>query len=142
LNLTTWMGRIGMLVLPPIAYFVAYRICIGLQRGDREVLEHGVETGIIKRLPHGEFIEIHQPLGPVDDHGHPLPLAYQGTSVPKKMNKLGSAGHPVVGSTWSPDPVEETVALQNARKHIHASEGLSSQDEASELAGKPSDPKA
>ncbi|MET9229824.1 cytochrome bc complex cytochrome b subunit [Lentzea sp. NPDC003310] len=142
LNLTTWMGRIGMLVLPPIAYFVSYRICIGLQRGDREVLEHGVETGIIKRLPHGEFIEIHQPLGPVDDHGHPIPLAYQGASVPKKMNKLGSAGHPVVGSTWSPDPVEETVALENARKHIHASEGLSSQDEASELAGKPSDPKA
>jgi ubiquinol-cytochrome c reductase cytochrome b subunit len=142
LNLTTWMGRIGMLVLPPIAYFVSYRVCIGLQRGDREVLEHGVETGIIKRLPHGEFIEIHQPLGPVDDHGHPIPLAYQGASVPKKMNKLGSAGHPVAGSTWSPDPVEETVALQNARRHIHASEGTSSQDEAGELAGRPSDPKA
>ncbi|SMD14826.1 cytochrome b [Lentzea albidocapillata] len=142
LNLTTWMGRIGMLVLPPLAYFVAYRICIGLQRGDREVLEHGVETGIIKRLPHGEFIEIHQPLGPVDDHGHPIPLAYQGASVPKKMNKLGSAGHPVAGSTWSPDPVEETVALENARKTKHVSEGTSAQDEASELVGKPSDPKA
>lgn len=141
LNLTTWMGRIGMLVLPPIAYFVAYRICIGLQRGDREVLEHGVETGIIKRLPHGEFIEIHQPLGPVDDHGHPIPLAYQGASVPKKMNKLGSAGHPVPGSTWSPDPVEETVALENARKKAHASEEISAEDKAGELAGKPSDAK-
>ncbi|MDX8050257.1 cytochrome bc complex cytochrome b subunit [Lentzea sp. BCCO 10_0798] len=142
LNLTTWMGRIGMLVLPPLAYFIAYRICIGLQRGDREVLEHGVETGIIKRLPHGEFIEVHQPLGPVDDHGHPIPLAYQGASVPKKMNKLGSAGHPVAGSTWSPDPVEETVALENARKAKHVSEGTSAQDEVGELAGKPSDPKA
>ncbi|MEU0879633.1 cytochrome bc complex cytochrome b subunit [Lentzea sp. NPDC005914] len=142
LNLTTWMGRIGMLILPPIAYFVAYRICIGLQRGDREVLEHGVETGIIKRLPHGEFIEIHQPLGPVDDHGHPLPLAYQGASVPKKMNKLGSAGHPVAGSTWSPDPVEETVALSNARKKAHVAEEISAEDRAGELAGKPSDPKA
>ncbi|MEU3647434.1 cytochrome bc complex cytochrome b subunit, partial [Lentzea sp. NPDC034063] len=140
LNLTTWMGRIGMLVLPPIAYFIAYRICIGLQRGDREVLEHGVETGIIKRLPHGEFIEIHQPLGPVDDHGHPIPLAYQGASVPKKMNKLGSAGHPVAGSTWSPDPVEETVALQNA-KHTNLLD-TGSEDKAGELAGKPSDPKA
>ena len=142
LNLTTWMGRIGMLILPPIAYFVAYRICIGLQRGDREVLEHGVETGIIKRLPHGEFIEIHQPLGPVDDHGHPLPLAYQGASVPKKMNKLGSAGHPVAGSTWSPDPVEETVALENARKKKHVSEEIGAEDKAGELAGKPADPKA
>ncbi|SDH11239.1 ubiquinol-cytochrome c reductase cytochrome b subunit [Lentzea fradiae] len=141
LNLTTWMGRIGMLVLPPIAYFITYRICIGLQRADREVLEHGVETGIIKRLPHGEFIEIHQPLGPVDDHGHPIPLAYQGASVPKKMNKLGSAGHPVAGSTWSPDPVEETVALENARARKHVTEGTSAEDTASELAGKPADPK-
>ncbi|MBB5851585.1 cytochrome bc complex cytochrome b subunit [Amycolatopsis umgeniensis] len=119
LNATTWAGRIGVLLAPPIAYYITYRICLGLQRADREVLEHGVETGIIKRLPHGEFIEIHQPLGPVDGHGHPLPLEYQGASVPKKMNKLGSAGHAVAGSTWSPDPVEETVALERARANGH-----------------------
>ncbi|AGM08308.1 cytochrome bc complex cytochrome b subunit [Amycolatopsis keratiniphila] len=119
LNATTWAGRIGVLLLPPIAYYITYRICLGLQRADREVLEHGVETGIIKRLPHGEFIEIHQPLGPVDDHGHAIPLEYQGASVPKKMNKLGSAGHAVAGSTWSPDPVEETIALERARANGH-----------------------
>ncbi|RLK61469.1 cytochrome b [Actinokineospora cianjurensis] len=119
LNATTWMGRIGLLVLPPIAYFLTYRICLGLQRSDREVLEHGVETGIIKRLPHGEFIEIHQPLGPVDDHGHPIPLEYQGAAVPKKMNKLGSAGAPVVGSWLTPDPAEETAALARARAAQH-----------------------
>ncbi|ANN19080.1 cytochrome bc1 complex cytochrome b subunit [Amycolatopsis orientalis] len=119
LNATTWAGRIGVLLLPPLAYYITYRICLGLQRADREVLEHGVETGIIKRLPHGEFIEIHQPLGPVDDHGHPLPLEYQGASVPKKMNKLGSAGHAVAGSVWSPDPVEETIALERARANGH-----------------------
>ncbi|PPK64206.1 cytochrome bc complex cytochrome b subunit [Actinokineospora auranticolor] len=119
LNATTWMGRIGLLVLPPIAYFITYRICLGLQRSDREVLEHGVETGIIKRLPHGEFIEIHQPLGPVDDHGHPIPLEYQGAPVPKKMNKLGSAGAPVQGSWLTPDPPEETAALARARAAQH-----------------------
>ncbi|MBC6450819.1 cytochrome bc1 complex cytochrome b subunit [Actinokineospora xionganensis] len=119
LNATTWMGRIGLLVLPPLAYFITYRICLGLQRSDREVLEHGVETGIIKRLPHGEFIEIHQPLGPVDDHGHPIPLEYQGAAVPKKMNKLGSAGAPVAGSWLTPDPVEETTALARARAAQH-----------------------
>ncbi|MGQ0842418.1 cytochrome bc1 complex cytochrome b subunit [Actinokineospora sp.] len=119
LNATTWMGRIGLLVLPPIAYFITYRICIGLQRADREVLEHGVETGIIRRLPHGEFIEVHQPLGPVDDHGHPHALEYQGAPVPKKMNKLGSAGAPVQGSWLTPDPPEETVALARARAAQH-----------------------
>jgi len=119
LNATTWMGRIGLLVLPPLAYAITYRLCLGLQRSDRQVLEHGVETGIIKRLPHGEFIEVHQPLGPVDDHGHPIPLEYQGSPVPKKMNKLGSAGAPVVGSLLTPDPPEETAALAAARAAQH-----------------------
>ncbi|ALG07790.1 cytochrome b [Kibdelosporangium phytohabitans] len=108
LNATTWMGRIGLLVLPPLAYFITYRICLGLQHADREVLAHGVETGVIKRLPHGEFIELHQPLAD-------RPLVYQGTAVPKKMNKLGSAGRPVAGTLLSPDPVEETEALERAR---------------------------
>ena len=119
LNATTWAGRIGLLVLPPIAYYFTYRICLGLQRADREVLEHGVETGIIKRLPHGEFIEVHQPLGPVDDHGHPVPLEYQGAPVPKKMNELGSAGSPVSGSWLTPDPPEETAALARAHAAQH-----------------------
>ncbi|SFQ36764.1 ubiquinol-cytochrome c reductase cytochrome b subunit [Amycolatopsis arida] len=123
LNATTWMGRIGLLLGPPLAYFITYRICLGLQRADREVLEHGVETGIIKRLPHGEFIELHQPLGPVDEHGHPVPLEYQGAPVPKKMNKLGSAGQPVPGSLLTPDPAEETAALERARGNGHAEPG-------------------
>lgn len=116
LNVMTWGGRIGLLVLPPIAYFITYRICLGLQRSDREVLEHGVETGIIKRLPHGEFIEVHQPLGPVDSHGHPEELPYEGAPVPKKMNKLGAAGSAVQGSLLKPDPQEETEALARARE--------------------------
>ncbi|MGS2810030.1 cytochrome bc1 complex cytochrome b subunit [Nocardia sp. MW-W600-9] len=110
LNATTWIGRIGVLLLPPIAYFVAYRFCIGLQRSDRAVLEHGIETGVIKRLPHGEYIEVHQPLGPVDDHGHAIPLEYQGAPVPKKMNKLGSAGKPGTGSFLRADPQAESDA--------------------------------
>ena len=96
LNAMTWWGRIAVLFGPPIAYLVTYRICLGLQRHDREVLEHGIETGIIKRLPSGEFIEIHQPLGPVDSHGHGL-LEYAGAPVPKRMNKLGGAGRAVKG---------------------------------------------
>ncbi|MFI7674394.1 cytochrome bc complex cytochrome b subunit [Actinophytocola sp. NPDC049390] len=124
LNATTWMGRVGLLVLPPLAYAITYRLCLGLQRSDRMVLEHGVETGIIKRLPHGEFIEVHQPLAGVDEHGHPIPLEYQGTPVPKKMNKLGSAGAPVAGSLLRPDPPEETAALAKARaaQHGHGAE--------------------
>jgi ubiquinol-cytochrome c reductase cytochrome b subunit len=114
LNAMTWICRIGLLLAPPVAYYITYRMCLGLQRADREVLEHGVETGIIRRLPHGEFIEVHQPLGPVDPHGHPEPLPYQGTPLPKKMNKLGAAGHPIPGSLLRPDPAAETAALEQA----------------------------
>ncbi|MFW0787424.1 cytochrome bc complex cytochrome b subunit [Gordonia sp. CPCC 206044] len=107
LNATTWMGRIGLIIVPPIAYFIAYRWALSLQRSDRQVLAHGIETGIIKRLPQGEYIEVHQPLGPVDDHGHPIPLPYEGAAVPKRMNKLGSSGAPGTGSILLADPPEE-----------------------------------
>ena len=119
LNATTWIGRIGMLVLPPLVFFVTYRWAVALQRSDRDVLAHGIETGIIKRLPHGAYIEVHQPLGPVDDHGHPLPLEYQGAALPKRMNKLGSGGQPGRGSFLTADPASQNAALNEAE---HASE--------------------
>jgi ubiquinol-cytochrome c reductase cytochrome b subunit len=115
LNAMTWAGRIGLLLLPPLAYAVTYRLCLGLQRGDRAVLEHGIETGIIRRLPHGAFIEIHQPLAATDQDGHPKPLTYQGAPVPKRLNQLGLGGTPVPGSLLRPDPAAETASLNAAR---------------------------
>ncbi|OAT68036.1 menaquinol-cytochrome C reductase [Mycobacteroides immunogenum] len=114
LNATTWIGRVGMVILPAVVYYIAYRWAIGLQRSDRAVLEHGIETGIIKRLPHGEYIEIHQPLAGVDEHGHAIPLEYQGAAVPQRMNKLGSAGAPGTGSFLFADPADEQHALAEA----------------------------
>ncbi|CPR08503.1 cytochrome B [Mycobacterium bohemicum DSM 44277] len=121
LNATTWVGRIGMVVLPPIVYFVSYRWCVSLQRSDRAVLEHGIETGIIRRLPHGAYIEVHQPLGPVDEHGHPTPLQYQGAPIPKRLNKLGMGGRPGPGSFLFADPPAEAAALLRS---AHAVEQL------------------
>jgi ubiquinol-cytochrome c reductase cytochrome b subunit len=108
LNAMTWVGRIGVIVLPPIAYVVTYRICLGLQQHDREVLEHGIETGVIRRLPSGEFIEVHQPLGPVDEHGHGQ-LAYGGAPVPKRMNHVGGARRAIRGFFT---PVEEPSQVE------------------------------
>jgi ubiquinol-cytochrome c reductase cytochrome b subunit len=59
---TTWIARVTMFVGPVIAYWLTKRICIGLQRKDNHLLEHGVETGIIRQLPGGEFIEETRPL--------------------------------------------------------------------------------
>ncbi|WP_323055897.1 cytochrome bc complex cytochrome b subunit [Lentzea sp. NEAU-D7] len=97
LNTAVWWGRLGVVLLPPLAYYLTYRICLGLQRRDRETLEHGIETGIVKRQPHGAFLELHQSLGRTG-------LPYAGAPVPKKPNELGAAGKPVRGGFFSPDP--------------------------------------
>jgi ubiquinol-cytochrome c reductase cytochrome b subunit len=47
---------------PVVAFFVAKRICIALQKKDREIALHGFESGRIVRLPGGEYVEVHQPL--------------------------------------------------------------------------------
>jgi ubiquinol-cytochrome c reductase cytochrome b subunit len=56
---TTEVGRVLIFLGPAIAYFVTYRVCIGLQRKDLEMMIHGVESGVIKRMPNGEYIEVH-----------------------------------------------------------------------------------
>jgi ubiquinol-cytochrome c reductase cytochrome b subunit len=62
INAITWFVRIAFFVAPVVAFIVTKRVCLGLQRRDRDKILHGRETGIIKRLPHGEFIEVHEPL--------------------------------------------------------------------------------
>ncbi|MFD4138130.1 MULTISPECIES: cytochrome bc complex cytochrome b subunit [unclassified Streptomyces] len=66
INAITWFVRISYFVLPVVAFIVTKRICLGLQRRDKDKVLHGRETGIIKRLPHGEFVEIHEPLSQGD----------------------------------------------------------------------------
>ncbi|HEV7898799.1 MAG TPA: cytochrome b, partial [Planosporangium sp.] len=124
LNAMTWAGRIGLLVLPPIAYWLTYRACLGLQQHDREVLVHGVETGIIKRLPDGRFVEVHQPLAVPDAHGHGE-LPYAGWVIPKKMNRLGALVPTVKGFFFPieepappPRPVEAPVSPAPQREEI------------------------
>lgn len=79
LNSLTWFVRIGFFVLPVLSFIATKRICMGLQRRDRDKVLHGRESGIIKRLPHGEFIEVHEPLDQeqlhvLTQHEQPAPL--------------------------------------------------------------------
>ncbi|MFF6783377.1 cytochrome b N-terminal domain-containing protein [Streptomyces sp. NPDC012510] len=62
INAVTWFVRIAFFAGPVIAFIVTKRVCLGLQRRDKAKVLHGRESGIIKRLPHGEYIELHEPL--------------------------------------------------------------------------------
>ena len=53
--------QILLFVAPVLAYYVTKRLCLSLQRKDREIVLHGHESGRIVRLPHGEYVEIHEP---------------------------------------------------------------------------------
>ncbi|GAB2872295.1 hypothetical protein GCM10027074_44990 [Streptomyces deserti] len=62
INTVTWAVRIAVFVVPAVVFVVTRRICLGLQLRDRELVAHGRPTGVIKRLPHGEYVEVHEPL--------------------------------------------------------------------------------
>ncbi|WP_062517986.1 cytochrome bc1 complex cytochrome b subunit [Demequina gelatinilytica] len=62
LNDLTYFFRIGIFVIPVLAFWITRRLAIGLQRKDRELVLHGKETGRIVRHEHGEYQEVHEPL--------------------------------------------------------------------------------
>jgi ubiquinol-cytochrome c reductase cytochrome b subunit len=62
INDITNVLRLLVFVLPPLAFLVTKRICLGLQRKDREKVLHGRETGTIYRTETGEYFEVHAPL--------------------------------------------------------------------------------
>jgi len=64
INQIMWFSRIGIFILPPLAFVITKRLCLSLQRADRELLLHGAESGRLLRLPHGEFVEVHTPISP------------------------------------------------------------------------------
>jgi len=87
----TIFGRIAIFVAPAIAYYVTYRVCVGLQRKDAEVLAHGVESGVIVRSPEGGYSEIHvDPDEDIADHVRAkepiptLPAEADGDGIPPK----------------------------------------------------------
>jgi ubiquinol-cytochrome c reductase cytochrome b subunit len=112
----TWIARFAVFIGPAVAYWLTKRICLGLQRKDRDLLHHGVETGIIRQLPSGEFIEVTRPVsderravllskkepvalpaaGVPDENGIPAPGASSlGGRVRLAANRVYSEGIPM-----------------------------------------------
>ncbi|MBT2411374.1 ubiquinol-cytochrome c reductase cytochrome b subunit [Streptomyces sp. ISL-12] len=62
LNLLTWVFRVALVVLPPVAFMAAKRVCLALQETDRERLAEGAETGEVRQTLAGGYAERHEPL--------------------------------------------------------------------------------
>ena len=109
INQMMWFSRIGILVLPPIAFVVTKRLCLSLQRADRDLVLHGRETGTLMRMPSGEFVEVHEPISAekawtLTQHEQPVPLELEDTdargvkrpgSIKNKLRNRMSRAHAV-----------------------------------------------
>ena len=130
INDITWFFRIGLFVLPPLMFWVTKRICLSLQRRDRDTVLHGRETGTIIRNPDGKFFERHdteltpdqwvlvqhEPVAPlelessVDEHG-----------VARKTGRLSKA-RAAVSRFYFADAVNPVTPAELAAAHHHGEE--------------------
>ncbi|MGM7667365.1 cytochrome bc1 complex cytochrome b subunit [Microbacterium sp. A93] len=62
LNDVTYWLRALFIFGPIIGYIITKRVCLALQRKDREIVLHGREAGVIEMTPEGEFRERHERL--------------------------------------------------------------------------------
>ncbi len=133
INTITWTLRILIFVGPVIAFIVTKRICLGLQRRDREKILHGFETGVVQRLPHGEFIEVHGPLGEEEAYvlaSHPRQVPHEvgpdtdehGIPAPNRTIEKARAK---MSEFYYGDVVQKpTLEEYSAAQHHHAVEEL------------------
>jgi ubiquinol-cytochrome c reductase cytochrome b subunit len=103
----TWIARVLVVVGPAAAFAITRRVCIALQRKDKGLLEHGLETGIIWQRPDGGFVEEHRPL--TDEERAPL----QAKNVPALMPAPGSDDGTGVPAPQMRGPVGRARAIAN-----------------------------
>lgn len=125
INQIMWFSRIGIILLPPLAFVITKRICLSLQRADRELVLHGRETGRLVMLPHGEFIEVHEPLSPekayvLTQHEQNPPLAINSEDAQGVANPQGIKGR--IRNRLS-QAAQEQIAKPTSKEILELEEG-------------------
>jgi len=97
INGIMWFTRFGLFIVPPIVFIITKRICLSLQRADREIVLHGRETGRLVMTPEGEFIEVHAELTPeqkwtLTQHEQPIALSAPTADAHGTSSKAGLKG--------------------------------------------------
>ena len=125
LNHVLTFMQVLLIAGPFAAYIITKRTCLALQRKDREIVLHGRETGRIVRLPHGEYIEVHEPLDKFEMYKLVDFKDYRPTVVrPNKYGKItvGTRLRAALSRLYFEDriaPVTQTE-LNEAQSHDHS----------------------
>lgn len=127
INGVTWTLRVLLFVLPVVAFQVTKRICLGLQRKDRELVLHGHESGRIVRYEDGGHEEVHQPLSEQErwvlvahEPRRPVPLLpeHNERGVARKGYRRDALRTRLSGFFYR-DRVEPVTPAELAASHAH-----------------------
>jgi ubiquinol-cytochrome c reductase cytochrome b subunit len=139
----TWTARIAFFVAPVLAFMIARRWCLSLQRHDRETVLHGYETGVIVRSPTGEYTEIHRQINPIRTYNMTLHDQPRPAELPagEDVNGVAARGQTVervrvrLSRFWYGDDVVKPSRgeLEEAAHHLqdvdHSTDALVPHDE-------------
>ncbi len=130
INQITYFMRVAVFVGPVIAFIIARRWCISLQRHDKEQVLHGYETGVIMRSAEGGYTERHAPLP--SERAYEL-TARDGTEAWSGAREIDSNGVSAPGGridqvrarlsrAWFAHDVAPPSAAEIEESHHHADE--------------------
>ena len=140
INDITQILRVLTFVGPVIAFWATRRICLSLQRHDRDLVLHGRETGRIQRGAGGDFHEVHEPLDEYTrwtlvQHEAPAPLELESATDANGVDKKGARKRKLRAKLHdfyfggAVQPV--TPAELEAAHHDHGHEAIESGDKVS-----------
>ncbi len=129
INDLTMFFRAMFFIAPIITFVVVKRLCLSLQRADRDMVLHGTESGRIIRTPEGEFYEVHEPLDPYTrwtlvQHEAQYPLALeQGAQVDdhgvRKPQPIGNRARRALSDFYFRDQLQPVTPAELAAAHSH-----------------------
>jgi ubiquinol-cytochrome c reductase cytochrome b subunit len=133
INDITYTLRALVFILPPLVYLITKRVCLGLQRKDREKVLHGRETGRVFRTEDGEVFELHAPLSAEDrwllvqfENNHPAELLPStDDSGVRRPGGLGSRLQQKISRFYFEDRVEPVTPAELAEAQHHGHDELS-----------------
>jgi quinol---cytochrome-c reductase cytochrome b subunit len=132
INNITYANRVLVFVAPVIAFWIARRWCIALQRADQARLLHGYESGVIMRSPEGAYAEKHLPISP--DEAYTLTARDRDEILPKptEADENGVANRKVklmrlrarASSFWFSKNIQKPTHEELREAHEHAAHEL------------------
>ncbi|MBB2892316.1 cytochrome b [Flexivirga oryzae] len=142
INDITESFRVGLIVAPIIVFWVVKRLCLSLQRYDRDLVLHGRESGRLVRTSKGRFFEAHEALGDYDrwrlvSYDSPEPVGLPPATDEHGVRRKGARKDRLrarLSHYYFKDRVEPVTPMELAAAHHdgHAAEAIESHPDEAE----------